>query len=136
MPHLESVERLSNTLSRWRARGPGGAIVEWHAEIINEIPGQLIAWRSLEGSDVISAGSVHFEDAGANRETRIRVRLQYSPPGGRIVTAVAKLLGGDAATEIREDLQRLKELLETEEASTTQASRPGIDEGSLTGLNG
>jgi uncharacterized membrane protein len=125
MDHLESVEQISETLSRWRAIGPGGATVEWTAEIINEVPNQLIAWRSIEGSDVVSAGSVHFEDAGGNRGTRIRVRLQYSPPGGKVGTAVAKLLGRDAATEIREDLRRLKQLLEAGEVATTKGQPRG-----------
>ena len=120
MQHLESVEVISETLSRWRARGPGGAIVEWNAEIINEVPDRLIAWRSLEGSDVTSAGSVHFDDAGDGRGTRIRVRLQYKPPGGKIGTAVVRLLGRDAATEIREDLRRFKQLLDAGEVATTE----------------
>lgn len=120
MQHLESVEVISETLSRWRARGPGGAIVEWNAEIINEVPNRLIAWRSLEGSDVISAGSVHFDDAGNGRGTRIRVRLQYSPPGGKIGAAVVRLLGRDAATEIREDLRQFKQVLDAGEAATTE----------------
>ena len=120
MQHLESVEVISETLSRWRAMGPGGAIVEWTAEIINEVPNRLIAWRSLEGSDVISAGSVHFDDAGNGRGTRIRVRLQYSPPGGKIGAAVVRLLGRDAATEIREDLRQFKQVLDAGEAATTE----------------
>jgi uncharacterized membrane protein len=45
----------------------------------------------------------------------VRVRLQYSPPGGKAGAAVAKLFGRDAATEIREDLQRFKQLVETGE---------------------
>jgi uncharacterized membrane protein len=116
MSHLESVERVTDTLSRWRAEGPAGIIVEWNAEIHNEVPDKLIAWRSLEGSDVVSAGSVNFEDAG--KGTRVRVRLQYSPPGGKAGAALAKLLGRDAATEIREDLQRFKQLVESDVPSS------------------
>jgi uncharacterized membrane protein len=112
MRHLESVERLTDTLSRWRAVGPGGTNVEWNAEIINEVPNRVIGWRSIEGSDVVSAGSVNFENAGS-RGTRVRVRLQYRPPGGKVGAAVARLMGRDAATEIREDLLRLKQLIET-----------------------
>lgn len=115
MRHLESVERVTDTLSRWRAYGPGGTVVEWSAEIINEVPNQVIGWRSIEGSDVTSAGSVNFDDAGAGRGTRVRVKLQYSPPGGRVGAALAKLVGRDAATEIRQDLQRFKQLVETGE---------------------
>jgi uncharacterized membrane protein len=100
MRHLESVERVTDTLSRWRAHGPAGTTVEWNAEIINEVRNQVIGWRSIEGSDVVSAGSVNFEDAGDGRGTHVRVRLQYSPPGGKLGAAVARLMGRDAATEI------------------------------------
>lgn len=112
MSHLESVERITDTLSRWQAKGPAGATVEWNAEIINEVPDQVIGWRSIEGSDVVSAGSVNFDSAGAG-STHVRVRLQYSPPLGKIGDAVARLMGADAATQIREDLQRFKTLVET-----------------------
>jgi uncharacterized membrane protein len=112
MNHLERVERITDTLSRWRAKGPADRPFEWTAEIINEKPDKVIAWRSIEGSEVVSAGSVNFEEVEPGRATRIRVRLQYSPPGGRLGAAVAKLFGRDAATEIREDLQRLKQMIE------------------------
>ena len=125
MQHLDSVERVTDTLSRWRARGPGGKTVEWNAEIINEVPNKVIGWRSIEGSDVVSAGSVNFEDAGPGRGTQVRVRLQYSPPGGRIGAAVARLVGRDAATEIREDLRRFKQLVETGEVPTTKGQPRG-----------
>jgi uncharacterized membrane protein len=125
MRHLDSVTRISDTQSRWRARGPRGGPIEWTAEIINEIPNELIAWKSLDGSDVVSAGSVHFDDAGVGRGTRIRVRLQYSPPGGKVGTALARLLGRDAASEIREDLRRLKQLVEAGEVATTNGQSRG-----------
>ena len=114
MRHLESVERLTDTLSRWRATGPGGTTVEWTAEIINEVANKVIGWRSIEGSEVVSAGSVNFEPL-APSQTRVRVRLQYSPPGGKLGAAFARLMGRDAATEIREDLQRFKQLVEAGE---------------------
>src|SRR6266851_1973994 len=47
MRHLESVEKVTDTISHWRAKGPAGTVVEWDAEIFNEIPSELIAWRSL-----------------------------------------------------------------------------------------
>ena len=112
MRHLESVERITDTLSRWRAKGPAGTVVEWNAEVINEVPNKLIAWQSIEGSDVVSAGSVHFDDLGAGRGTRVRVRLQYSPPGGKVGAAIVKLVGRDAATEIRDDLRQFKQSVE------------------------
>jgi uncharacterized membrane protein len=123
MRHLESVERVTDTLSRWRAKGPAGTEVEWNAEIINEVPNQVIGWRSIEGSDVVSAGSVNFDDAGPGRGTRVRVRLQYSPPGGKVGAALAKLMGSDPGTEIREDLRRFKQILESGEVATNEGPR-------------
>jgi uncharacterized membrane protein len=125
MEHLESVERLTETISRWRAKGPAAYTAEWNAEIINEIPDKLVAWRSIEGADVVSAGSVHFEDAGPGRGTRIRVRLQYSPPGGKVGAAVARLMGADPAREIREDLRRFKQLVEAGEVARTDGQPRG-----------
>jgi uncharacterized membrane protein len=120
MSHLESVERITETLSRWRAQGPGGTTIEWNAEIINDIPNHLIAWRSIEGSDVVSAGSVHFDETGGGKATRVRVRLQYSPPGGKVGAMVAKLLGSDPAKEIRGDLRHFKQLVEADEFARPQ----------------
>ena len=125
MRHLDSVERVTDTLSRWRAKGPAGSKIEWTAEIINEVPNQVIGWRSIEGSDVVSAGSVNFDDAGPGRGTRVRVLLQYSPPGGKLGAAVARLLGRDPGSEIREDLRQFKQLLETGEIPTTAGQPRG-----------
>jgi uncharacterized membrane protein len=125
MRHLESVEKVTDTISHWRAQGPAGMIVEWDAEIYNEIPNKLIAWRSLEGSDVVSAGSVNFDEASGGRGTRVTVHLQYSPPGGKVGAAVAKLFGRDAETEIREDLRRFKQLIEAGEVPTTSGQPRG-----------
>src|SRR6185295_11366609 len=69
MRHLASVERLTDTLSRWRVKGPAGMTVEWDAEVYNEVANKLIAWRSLEGADVVSAGSVNFDRASGGRGT-------------------------------------------------------------------
>jgi uncharacterized membrane protein len=115
MSHLESVERITDTLSRWRAKGPAGTTLEWNAEIINEVPDKVIGWRSIEGSDVVSAGSVNFDEAGGG--TLVRVRLQYSPPGGKVGDAVARLLGADASTQIRTDLLAFKQLVEAGETA-------------------
>lgn len=119
MTHLQSVERVTDTLSRWRAKGPVGSDVEWNAEIINEVPHQVIGWKSIEGSDVVSAGSVHFDDEG-DRGTRVRVRLQYSPPGGKVGAAIARLMGSDPATQIREDLRRFKQIVEAGEVAPNE----------------
>ncbi len=125
MRHLESVEKVTDTISHWRAKGPAGTIVEWDAEVFNEVPPKLIAWRSIEGAEVVSAGSVNFDIAGPARGTRITVHMQYSPPGGKLGAKVAKLFGADAETEVREDLRRFKQIVESGEVPATSGQPRG-----------
>jgi uncharacterized membrane protein len=110
MGHLQSVQEIDNKHSHWVAKAPAGMTVEWKAEIINEVPNQLIGWRSLKGADVDNAGSVHFTPTGAG--TRVRVSLQYNPPGGAIGSFFAKLFGEEPSQQIADDFQRLKQILE------------------------
>jgi uncharacterized membrane protein len=115
MHHVESVRTVvhgGEERSHWVAKGPGGATLEWEARIVNEKENELLAWRSLEGSEIANAGSVHFEDAAGGRGTELRVELLYTPPGGALGSLAAKLFGGDPASEIRSDLKRLKAHLE------------------------
>ena len=119
MKHLESVKCEGNR-SHWVARGPGGFKIAWDAEIINEKPGTLIAWRSLEGSQVSTAGSVHFSKAPGDRGTEVRVTLKYDPPAGKLGTLIAKLFGAEPAQQIQEDLRRFKQLTEAGEVPTTK----------------
>lgn len=111
MNNLEEVEVRDSTRSRWVAKGPAGTSVEWEAEVINEIPNELIGWRSLEGSQVDNAGSVHFTPAPGG--TEVRVILRYDPPAGKVGANVSRILGEDPAVQVQEDLRRLKQLLET-----------------------
>ena len=125
MEHLVSVTQLDDTRSHWVAKAPAGRTVEWNAEIINEIPGELIAWRTLPGSDVISAGSVHFTPATGGRGSEVRVRMQYDAPGGKLGSALAWMLGEEPSQTIEEDLRRFKRLMETGEIPTTTGQPRG-----------
>jgi uncharacterized membrane protein len=129
MNHLESVSTREAGVSHWVAKGPAGMKVEWDARIINEVDNQVIGWQSLEGSTVATAGSVTFEETP--RGTVVRVHFQYSPPAGRLGAAVARLFGEEPNQTVREDLRRLKRLLETGEVPTIegQSSGRGIDRG-------
>jgi uncharacterized membrane protein len=123
MNHLESVATREAGISHWVAKGPGGMNVEWDARIINEIDNKLIGWQSLEGSMVSTAGSVNFRET--NRGTDVRVNLQYNPPAGKLGAAVARLLGEEPRAQIREDLRRFKQLMETGEIPTTEGQPRG-----------
>jgi uncharacterized membrane protein len=111
MRHVEAVQVLDERRSHWAARAPAGNTVSWVAEIHNEVPGELLAWKSIEGATVPNAGSVHFRDA-AGGGTEIRVILEYEPPAGRLGGAVAKLFHEEPDRQVREDLQRFKREME------------------------
>jgi uncharacterized membrane protein len=113
MDHLESVTVLDEDRSHWVAKAPAGTRVEWDASIQDEIENELIAWRSLPGSDIDNAGSVHFVPAGDG--TEVRVVLSYDPPAGRVGAAVAKLLGEEPEQQVEEDLRRFKQVMEAVE---------------------
>jgi uncharacterized membrane protein len=113
MSHLRSVTVRDDGRSHWIVRGPAGRDIEWDAEIINEVPGELIGWRSVGSSQVDHAGSVHFEPAAGGGGTLVRVLLRYDPPGGKIGAAFAKLFGEDPSQQIEEDLRHFKELMES-----------------------
>jgi uncharacterized membrane protein len=120
MENLESVRTIDDRRSHWVAKAPMGKTVEWDAEIINEEENKLIAWRSLEGSDVDSAGSVRFEPAPGGRGTEVKVSLIYNPPGGKIGSIISKLFGKDPEQQVQEDLRRFKQLMEVGEIPTTE----------------
>jgi uncharacterized membrane protein len=130
LEHVESVRTVGNGTDRgnrshWIAKGPGGKCVEWDAEIINEKENELIAWRSLEGSEIGNAGSVHFEDAAGGRGTEVRVEILYSPPGGAVGAMMAKLFASDPSAQVHADLGRLKARLEAGVLAGTEGQPVG-----------
>ena len=121
MTHLNSVTETGDGTSHWVAAGPAGLAVEWDAEVINEVENQVLAWRSLPGSDVVTAGSVNFDTIRGGRSTQVTVHLQYAPPAGNAGALIASLFGREPSQTIREDLRRFKQLLEAGEVARATA---------------
>jgi len=127
MKNLESVTVIDEQRSHWTVKGISGTSFEWDAEIYNEIPGQLISWRSTENADVVNAGTVRFEEAG-ERGTNVRITLNYNPPGGVVGATVTELFGNKIESAIKDDLRRFKQLMETGEVATIEGQSSGIAE--------
>ncbi|MBC7835011.1 MAG: DUF2892 domain-containing protein [Phycisphaerales bacterium] len=125
MRHLKSVEVIDDTHSRWVAHAPAGTTVQWEAEIINDDPGSVLAWRSVEGSDVPNSGAVRFRPAPVGRGTEVKVTLEYLPPAGKLGVVIAKLFGEEPGQQIKGDLRRFKQLMETGEIPTTDGQPAG-----------
>jgi len=129
MNHLEWVRATGDRRSHWVAKAPGGRTVEWDAEITEDRPNELIAWRSLDGADVDSVGSVRFERAPGGRGTIVKVEKRYSPPAGMVGATVAKLLGEGLEWEIKNGLRRFKQIMEVGEIITTEGQSAGRPSG-------
>lgn len=125
MRHLESVRVLDSRRSHWVASAPAGMSVQWDAEMTEDRPDELIAWRSVEGADVPNSGSVRFTKAQGDRGTEVHVKLQYSPPGGPLGAAVARLFGEEPNQQVHGDLRRFKQVLETGEVVVSSATVDG-----------
>ncbi len=125
MQHLEDVEVLSDTHSRWRVRAPGGTSVEWESKLTNDQPDELLAWQALPGGDIDHTGSVSFTRAAGERGTVVRVSLEYKPPGGKPAALLAKLFGEEPAQQVVDDLRHFKQLIETGEIATTLGQSAG-----------
>jgi uncharacterized membrane protein len=119
MQHLESVVSTDGKRSHWVAKAPLSAPIEWNADIVAERENALLSWRSVPGADVDSVGTVRFRELPNGRGTEVRVMLEYTPPGGIVGVAVAQLFKILTAQQLKEDLRRFKQIIETGETPTT-----------------
>jgi len=125
MRHLESVTLIDGNRSRWTAIGPLGKRIHWDAETAIDRKDDVIAWRSLPDSEIYVDGIVKFRNAPANRGTIVTVVVVYQPPAGAIGHTLSKLLGKDPSFMMRQDLRRLKALIETGEIPTVEGQSHG-----------
>jgi uncharacterized membrane protein len=127
MKHLDSIEVLDKKakLSHWIARAPLGMNVNWDAEIIEDRKNELITWQSIPPSMIENSGKVEFKDSPVGKGTEIDVSLRYSPPAGSASVALARLLGQEPETQIRDDLRRFKQIIETGEIATITGQSSG-----------
>ena len=120
MHNIQSVSVRSPKVSHWVVEAPAGTTVEWDAEITDDAPGRLIAWRSREGASVRNSGRVEFVDSPDGRGTMVTVTLVYDPPAGVVGKLIAKLFHKEPKVQARQDLRRFKQLMETGEVATAQ----------------
>ncbi|MEV4789336.1 SRPBCC family protein [Streptomyces tuirus] len=125
MVHLDEVRVTGPRTSHWRAGAPFGRTVEWDAEITQDVPGQLIAWRSVEGADVDNSGEARFVPAPGGRGTEIHVSLRYDLPGGPLGQAAARYFGEEPHQQLDDDLRRFKQIAEIGEVVRSEGAPGG-----------
>jgi uncharacterized membrane protein len=111
MSHVREAMPTGDGRSHWIVSGPAGLPIEWTAEITQQVPNKLLAWKSLPGSTVRHSGVVHFEPIHEG-SARVHIEMCYHPIGGAIGHALAKLFGSDPKSEMDADLLRMKTFIE------------------------
>lgn len=124
MKHVQHIKVLDEKRSHWDASFPKLKI-SWDAEIVEDVQGERITWRSVPGASVDNAGEVYFRKAPGQRGTEVQVTLSYRPPMGDLGGQIAKVLNPAFEQMIREDLRRFKHYLEAGELPTIQGQPDG-----------
>ena len=119
--NVKDVHVLDDSRSEWTIAGPAGVDIALVSEITEDIPGERIAWRSSDGSDVDHEGWIEFKDNAFGRGTEVRIFISYDPPAGAVGKVVAKVMQREPRIQARRELRRFKQLMETGEISTSKA---------------
>ncbi len=122
---LRTIRQTGADSAVFGIEGPGGGTIENEVRIVEDRPGELIAWRTVEGSDVPSEGKVRFRDAPGGRGTEVEMIIAYEPPGGELGRWIATLFQREPSVQGRRDLKRLKMLMETGEIATPRMRKAG-----------
>lgn len=130
MQHLEAVRVTDPRHSHWVAKAPGGTI-EWDAEITEDVPNERLAWQSVHGAEIENRGIVRFRPAPADRGTEVKVDVYYDAPGGAAGVTIARWFGEEPLQQVRDDLRRFKQVMETGEVVRSEGSLDGIGQGPL-----
>jgi len=116
MDRIVRVEVLDELRSRWTASGPTGQSWEWESEVTEDVPGALIAWESLPGSELPNRGWVQFAATGDGR-TEVRYFVEFDPPAGVVGQAIARVFQEAPEEMARGDLRRFRALVESGEVA-------------------
>lgn len=125
MFHVQTVERNADERYHWVVKAPFGQTVEWNAGIVEDIPNELITWRTTDDADVPNSGSVRFVPAPGSRGTEVIVEVDYQLPGGAIGDAIARLFGEGPEQQLKDDLRRFKQVIETGQVVRSEGSPEG-----------
>ncbi|HEY2066553.1 MAG TPA: SRPBCC family protein [Gemmatimonadaceae bacterium] len=128
MQHLDNVRTTDDTRSHWTAKPLGGSgdgnakAIEWDVEIIEDRENELIAWRTVGISELSGRGTVEFRVAPGGRGAEVHADMQFDPPGGPVGAKLARLFRDVPGIKLENNLNLLKQILETGEIVRSDAS--------------
>ena len=113
MDGVESVTQQGPTHTHWVVK-VGGARKEFDAEVTEQTPDQVIAWRSTGGDTDGHTGRVTFESLGTT-STRVSIELGWEPEG--LVEKAGAALGFDQR-QVDSSAKDFKQFIESRGAET------------------
>lgn len=124
---IDSVHPTTGGRSHWKVKAPAGLSVEWDADVVDDIPNELIAWRSTEESSVSNTGAVRFRKAPGNRGTTVTLEVDYKAKAGPLGARIATFFSAIPRTQLMNDLRRFKQIIEVGEVLKSDATAvPGV----------
>jgi uncharacterized membrane protein len=116
--NIEAINVLDAETSEWTVKGPAGSQIKFNSRVTEDIKDAFIAWRSDDDADVFNEGRITFSPAQGNRGSVVTVLMAYDPPAGFLGRITAKVLQREPEVQLRRDLRRFKQLMETGEIAT------------------
>ena len=114
---------------RWRSffREGGGDSRLGGIEIDGDEPGGALRWHTSEDANARATGTTRFAPAPGDRGTEVHMRFDFQVAGGVIGAAARKVAGSEPQQLVRDDLRRLKQLVETGEIARSDGAPVGHD---------
>ncbi len=124
MKHVEHIGVINPHRSRWTVKAPLGKAVTWTSYITEEVQNERIAWEAEGSAEVPNFGWVEFRDAPGDRGTEVRALVAYQPPYGEAGRLLNTLFHETPMYQMRDDLRRLKQMMETGEVAVSGPQEP------------
>lgn len=118
MGDLGEVTETSHGITHWIVQGPLNSRIEWDTQIVEERPGELIRWKSVDGSQLSSEGSVRFRSAPRDWGTEVTLHFRFDAPGGTLGNRAVKSFSIIPRLLVERALRRFKSLAESGEYPT------------------
>jgi len=105
MEGIDRVVQLDDKTLEWTA-SIAGKTKHWRAEILEQQPDQVVAWRATEGAQ--NDGAIRFEPLGPDK-TRLTLQLDVEPEG--LIEKAGDALGV-VERRVKGDLERFRDFVE------------------------
>lgn len=118
-----AVQQISPATSRWTIQGPFGIRAHWIVKLTEQRTNELIRYETVSSPGLRTYWEIHFTPGPDTGETEVREVMKA--PLGLIGRAALALIGKFPDKEVRANLHRLRELLETGAVTDTSYAVAG-----------